>query len=545
MPRKFLGVLAFLIGLLTGALLMRGWMDEKITLPGLPVPPAHIADPGETPRSDESGSEPGPGGTSQSPTSLPTPTQAPSPTLTPTLEPITGPTPVFGELTTLDNGWLFTAPEKIVIGPEVLSNGVINLVGESGTVYRLNPDGSPRNELTLPEFPENDPDEPVSFNCVSFYEDGTITACTPDNFFALNSDGNIRWEFSMTGSRPFVSGFGEFLPAPFVARFGDIFLQLDSTYTLYAYTLADGLLWQYPFEAGFREDFYSPAVGEDQAYFVDAQGTLYAFSREGLAWTYDPEEGLRAASSPILAPDGNLYYVLTNGTNGRLQSLTPTGEPRWRTNLNTFRFYTLPDYSVGGQYIYVTDDLVRSDTGELASMAFPYEVDAFIRGEDGFDYLLTGNNVIRWQVGPDGFESLHTSRFNAEGLQTFSAPRVRVYPSQITEMEYFTQNGPYLVWLNPDGEVMNALQLDWSLVRIDLQEPGEVSLAVCEQHLIEMQLACRKYVAGNQDPVWETTIGGISGNFNPFFGLLFRNGQLYVLTDEQNLYVLNLEITAP
>jgi len=534
MPRKFLGPLAFLIGILIGGLLVRGWLDGTIAIPGLPALPVPIATPERISRVDGNELESEPEGESQSATILPTPAQTLSPTPTPTLEPITGSTPVFGSLTILDNGWLFTAPEKIVVGPEVLSNGIINLVSESGTVYRLNPDGSAREELILPPFDY----DPESFYIpISFFDDGTITVRAPDKIYIINPDGSIRWEIPITLSAE--------SSIQFVAAFGDIFLQLDSTQTLYAYTLADGLLWQYTFENGFREDFFGPSMDETQAYYVDTQGTVFAFTREGLAWTYDPEEGLKAASGILLAPDGNLYYVLTNGTNGRLQSLTPAGEPRWRTDLNTFRFYTTPDYSVGGQHIYVSEDLARADTGELASVEFPYEVEAFIRGEDGFDYLLTGDNVIRWQVGPDGFESMHTSRFNAEGLQTFSAPRVRVYPSQITEMEYLTQNGPYLVWLNPDGEVMNALQLGWNLVRINLQEPGEVSLTVCEQHLLEKQLACRKYVAGNQDPVWETTIEGVSGSFNPFLGLLLRNGQLYVLTEEQNLYVLNLEVPTP
>jgi outer membrane protein assembly factor BamB len=525
MKRTPLGNLTFLIGIFVGALLMRGWLDGKI--PFLGTPPVQIAETEGSPLSGDNEL----GGDAATATSVPTPTQAPSPTPTPTLEPVAGPPPTFGGLTQLDNGWLFTAPEKIVIGPEVLSNGVINLVGESGTVYRLNPDGSAREELSIPSF-EYDPES--FYVPISFYDDGTITLRAPDKIYAVNPDGTIRWEIAITLS---VEG-----STPFVASFGDIFLQLDSTRTLFAYTLADGLLWQYTFETSFREDFFSPAVDDQQAYYVDSAGTLYAFSREGLAWTYDPEEGLKAASAAIIAPDGNLYYVLTNSTIAHLQSLTSTGEPRWRTLLNTFRFFTLPDYSVGGQYIYVSEDLVRADTGALASIEFSYEVEAFIRGEDGFDYLLTGDNVIRWQVGPEGFQSLHTSRFNAEGLDSFSAPRVRVYPSQITEMEYFTQNGTYLVWLNPDGEVMSALQLDWNLVRINLQEPDEISLTVCEQHVIEKQLTCKKYTAGNQDPVWETTIEGIDGSFNAFFGLLIRSGQMYLLTDEMNLYVLELEI---
>jgi outer membrane protein assembly factor BamB len=526
MTRTQIGNLTFLMGILAGALFMRVWLNGNP--PFLPAPPTPLAQTDGTPAAGASESEPETGENAATVTPLPTATPLPTPT--PTLEPLTGPTPAFGGLTRLDNGWRFTAPERIVIGPQVLSNGIINLISEDGTVYRLNPDGSAREEFTLPEFAYN----PDSFSLpATFYDDGTLTLRTPDKIYAVNPAGAVRWEIPMT-----FSSEGAVLPE---ATLGDLFLQLDSTNTLHAYTLADGERWQFTFENSFREDFFAPAVDETHAYFVDSPGIVYAFSREGLAWTFTPEERLKAASAPTLTPDGNLYYVLTNNSKGFLQALTPTGEPRWQTELTTFSFYTLPDYSVGG-YIFVKEDLVRAGTGELAAVEFPYEVDAFIRGEDGFDYLLTGNNVIRWQVGPAGFESLHTSQFNVESLQTFSDPRVRVYPSQITEMEYFTQNGPYMVWLNPDGEVMNAFALDWNAVRLNLQQEGETSLTLCQQSLIEETLECQKYVAGTQDPVWETVIEGISGSFNPFFGLVIQNGQLYILTDEMNLYALALEI---
>ncbi|GAB4579149.1 MAG: hypothetical protein Fur0022_18870 [Anaerolineales bacterium] len=527
MNRAQLGNLTFLIGMIAGAILMRGWLNGN--LPFLPSPPTAMAETDRVPAADENGAGTELGETPA--TVTPIPTATPIPTPTPTLEPITGPTPAFGGLTTLENGWLFTAPERIIIGPEVLSNGIINLVSETGKVYRLNPDGTAREELLLPAFEYN----PESFYIpISFHDDGTITVRAPDKIYAVNPDGTLRWEIPIT-----LSTEGSILPE---AQLGELFLQLDSTHTLYAFTLADGLLWQHTFENGFRDDFFFPATDENQAYFVDKEGLLYAFSREGLAWTFTPEERLNAASAPIVGLDGHVYYVLTSGSKGFLQSTTALGESRWQTELATFSFYNMPDYSVTGAYIFVKDDLILAETGELVSVEFPYEVDTFIRGEDGADYLLTGDHVIRWQVGPEGFESLHTSRFNPEGLQTFSNPRVRIFPSQITEMEYFTQNGPYLVWLNPDGEVMNVFQLDWNIVRINIAQPGETSLTYCEQQRIENQLTCKKYVAGNQAPIWETVIEGISGGFNPFLGLLIRNEQMYVLTDEMNLYVVALVI---
>ncbi|HNB52193.1 MAG TPA: PQQ-binding-like beta-propeller repeat protein [Anaerolineales bacterium] len=526
MTRANIGTLTFLFGILAGALLMRGWLDGKI--PFLDAPPTQTADTGESPASSDG--DPDLGGVPNA-SATPSSTATPVPTPTPTLEPLTGPTPAFGGLTALENGWRFTAPEKIVFGPEVLSNGIVNLVGESGTVFRLNPDGTAREAISLPNFAY---DPSLFYIPINFYDDGTITVRAPDKIYAVNADGTVRWEIPLN-----LSSEGSILPE---AHLGDLFLQLDSTNTLFGYTLADGLLWQYPFENSFRDDFYAPAMSGTEAYFIDKAGILYAFSREGLVWSYEPGERLKAASSPVLGPDGTLYYVLTSGTKGFLQALSPTGEPLWQTELATPSFYNSPDYTVGGTYIFVKDELIRADTGERAAIEFPYKVDAFIRGEDEADYLLTGSNVIRWQVGANGFESLHTSSFNAEGLTSFTAPRVRVYSSQITEMEYFTEKGPYLVWLNPDGEVMNVFQLDWNIIRVNLQQPGETSLTLCEQHLIENQLECKKYVAGTPDPIWDTIIEGISGSFDPFMGFRFMNGQLYVLTDEVNLYVLTLAV---
>lgn len=502
---------------------MRGWLNGN--LPFLPSPPTPLAATDGTPAAEDLA----PGETA--PTATPVPTATPLPTPTPTLEPATGPTPAFGGLTMLDKGWMFTLPEKIVYGPEVLSNGIINLVGESGTVYRLNPDGSAREELTLPNF-EYDPNN--FYIPISFFDDGTITVRAPDKIYAVNADGTLRWELPLT-----LSAEGAILPE---GKLGDLFLQLDSTNTLFAYTLADGLLWQYTFENSFREDFYAPAVDDQQAYYVDSKGILYAFSAEGLAWTYQPQEGLKAASSPIIAPDGNVYYMLTNNSKGFLQSVTPAGESRWTTQMNTFLFYNMPDYTVGGQYIFVKEDLVRAETGELAPVEFPYDVAAFVRGEDGFDYLITGDNVIRWQIGPDGFESLHTVHYSTENIQTFNVPQVRIYPTQLTEIRYFTQNGTLLVWISSEGEVLNTFQIDWNAIQIFPDQNDEASVTLCEQNATDKQLVCKKYAPGSQAPVWEATVSGISGIFNAFGGLLIRNGQLYAMADQMNLYVLTLEI---
>lgn len=523
MTRAQLGNLTFIFGLVLGALLMRVWLGGN--LPFLPSPPTPPAQADGNPGTDNASAA------ETLPTATPIPTATPLPTPTATLEPISGPTPAFGGLTLLENGWLFTVPEKIINAPDVRSNGIVNLVGESGTVYRLNPDGTAREEIILPEF-EYDPNN--FYIPISFFDEGTITVRTPNKIYAVNPDGTLRWEFPLT-----ISAEGSVLPE---AQLGDLFLQLDSTKTLFAYTLADGLLWQYTFENGFREDFYAPAVDAQQAYFVDITGLLYAFSAEGLTWTLPAGERLRAASAPIIAPDGNVYYMLTDQTKGFLQSVTPTGEQRWTTELTTFLFYTLPDYTVGGQYIFVKQDLVRADTGELAPVEFPYEVNTFIRGDDGADYLLTGDNIIRWQIGPEGYESLHTVHYSTENIRSFSPPLVRVYASQITEIRYFVQNGMIFVWLNPDGEVMNTFTIGWKTVQILPENPDEISLTLCDQSPTEKQLICKKYVPGSQDPVWETVISDMSGEINVFGGLLIRNGQLFAVSEQMNLYVINLEL---
>lgn len=525
MNRKSLGNLTFFVGIFIGGLAMRGWLEGNLAFPGLPTPPPRIADPGATPRSDPD--ETSPVGATAPVEATPTQTPTPTPTLVPPAEP----TPALEGLILLESGWTFTTPERLAMRPIVTGNGVIYLLGESGTLYALNPDGTPRMQIALGDFLD-----------VRVFDDGTILVHAPERVYALEPNGSPRWEFSV---QPAV-GNASMIFQPDQA---ELFVLLGVENMVHAFTLADGLLWEYTLENGLRDESSHPSGdGEGNVYYVDRRGILYAFTAAGLAWTYVPEEGLRAASDPVIGPDGHLYYVLTTGTEGRLQSITREGQPRWRTNLKTFRFYTRPEFSAAGEYVFVREDLVRADTGALVdSLEFPFDVHAFIKGEDGFDYLLTGNNVIRWQVGPGGFEMLNTVTFNAEGLDTFSQPQVRVYATGLVELFYTTRDGPYLVWLSPEGDVLLAQPFEWSDVRLFLGRP-DPELVLCS-FVRDLGFHCRKFVPGSAEPVWEQAyfagaLEGVPGLFDrqPYY----RNGRLYLITTLEDvrmrLYVADAQI---
>ncbi len=457
-----------------------------------------------------------------------TPTPAPSPT--PTLAPISGPTPIFAGAAPLEDGWSWLAPEPILFSPVILPNGVVNLVGESGTIYVLNPDGSPRALLTLPNYETFTSDYGLS---VEFDEDGRALAIARQKVLAVGPDNTLLWEFAFHYDGE--SGF-------FTYKSGEVHYLLDGALTLYAYTAADGLLWHFPLENGLRDEYIEPEPGEAGGlYLTDRLGVLYAFNATGLAWSFDPG-GLRSASDPTLGPDGNLYYVVTGGTRGTLLSVTPAGQERWRTNLETIRYYNQPVFTADGRHIRVGDNFVEAASGAFVPVAFPFEVRMFITGRDGHDYLLTGSHVIQWQIGPEGVETAQDVVVNLEGMESFQTPLIDVFETGVIQVQIFDQDGIQFSWIAPDGTVLTVQPLAYSQIRF-VTNPGAAELVWCGQDLQARTVSCFKTGPESRNPIWEFTLSGIEGSVDGFQSpVVYQNGWLYLLAGFRDLYVIEVVI---
>jgi outer membrane protein assembly factor BamB len=419
------------------------------------------------------------------------------------------------------------------LGPEVQPNGVIVVVTKAGDLVELNPDGSPRAKFVLPDFNFENEENPF-WGPINFFEGGITVVTTAQEIYALDEAGEQLWSFPVTLE------LSANLPATQAS--GSLLFQFDSTGMLYAYSADDGLRWQFKPENPLRDEFQTMAKDDaGDVYFADKAGTLYAFTPDGPAWQLPPPENLRAASDVVIGPDGNLYYVLTGGSAGRLVSVTPEGTVRWDTRLETPNFYKNPVFNVDGQFAVVNDDFVDAGTGQLASLDIPFEVDLLIPGEDGSDYLMSGSSIVRWQVGDAGYETLAIFHINDSGINNFTPPMVQVLEDGWIRLLYFSQNGQTLILLDQDGNTRMSRLIRYS--EIQMGTPNLKATVLCEFSLDEHALNCAEYGPDSADPAWQVSFTGIDGKLTGYpFPVFYQNGRFYVVTDDQNLYVFEEKI---
>ena len=473
------------------------------------------------------------------PTALPpTPVSINIPTGTPaaenpagTQEASAGPADDFTAASALPNGWGWRAPEALFGQIRILADKTIVLPGESGAVYFLNPDGSPRGKI---ENQFNESEKHIEWSDF-FFDDMTVLSITSERVFAVHPDLGLRWEF------PVIVTSDEYWPQFYSGV--DFWLVVDTANMLYALTPEEGLLWSYTLDGVPNNEFLSVAGGANGVFYAsEAGGNLYAFNRDGVLWSFDPGENLRSATDPVVGPDGRIYYVVTSGTFGILVSIGQDGVEQWRTRLETFRFYQPPAFSAGGVYAYIDEDFVSMQTGQLASVEFPFNVDAVYPGEDGFDYLITGHHIIRWQIGPEGFEQLKDIVVNIENFGGFFTPFLHIHPDGLIEFNIFGESGAQLIWINSNTDAVETNLIPHSHILFQTQ-PGSAEYARCEADAETGNINCSKSIPGVADPIWSLAIDGI---YSPTPGFLpvvnYTDGRLFVMPDPFKLFAFDLEI---
>lgn len=442
-----------------------------------------------------------------------------------------GPAEDFITAAALQNGWNWRSPETLTGRQHILADGTIVLEAESGAVYFINPDGSPRASLAGGL---NEGEERIAWSNY-YFDDMSVLNITAERVFAIHPDLGLRWEF------PVEITSEEYWPQYYP---GDNFrLIVDTANNMYAFTLEDGLLWTYSLDGVPNGEYLTVATGSGGVFYAaEAGGNLFAFDRNGVKWSFDPGENLRAASDPVVGADGRVYYVITSGTFGTLISLGPDGSERWRTRLDTFRFYEAPSISAGGVYVYVDEDFVAVESGRLTALDFPYTVDAIYSGEDGYDYLITGHHIIRWRIGPDGFEQLNDIVVNLENFGGFFAPFLHIHPDGLIEFRLFTDRESQLVWIDSNTAAVEVHSIPYSQILFRTRT-GEIEFTRCDADADSSSISCAKNIPGLEDSVWSLTIDGIfspTPGFSP--AINYIDGRLYIMPDPLNLYAFDLEI---
>lgn len=248
--------------------------------------------------------------------------------------------------------WNFPTPDWIDSTPAIGSDGTIYFGCWDGNLYALNPDGTKKWSLSVGAYVSASP---------AIGPDGTIYVGTGDgNFCAVNPDGTLKWLF------PTLYWIDS---APAIAPDGTIYIGSEDN-NFYAINPNGTLKWQY----GTGNDIVSsPAIAADGTVYVGSRDlNLYAFAPDGtLKWKFGTADMIEA--SPVLAADGTIYFATTGG---RVYALNRDGTQKWE----------YPDASQPALNGIYSTPAVRAD----GSLVFG--------SSDNAVFALSANGTLLWKA---------------------------------------------------------------------------------------------------------------------------------------------------
>ena len=285
------------------------------------------------------------------------------------------------------------------------------------------------------------------------------------------------------------------------------------------------VIWQNPLET--KPVGFPLATAAGAVLLRDEKAGLSAFDSKGLRWRFQPEVASYPANGLVAGPDGTIYYVVTNFSKGFIQAVSPEGKGLWATEVRTNSFYDPLRISADGRWLFLAEEVIDTQTGKLFDFQPPVKIDEFIPGEDGKNYLRSGNTVMEWEISSGEFKILHKADWGAEAATRLRPPYLtRVDSNSVIWLYYQMQ----LVWLSPDGTIIGTHNFDWSK-DILLSEDTGTSLRLCRFDAGDSSLECEAYHPGETKPFWKETVSGI-----PSYDSIIANGDsLYISTHENEL----------
>lgn len=200
--------------------------------------------------------------------------------------------------------WTISLSHTVESTPAILLDGRIAFDAANGTLFVLNPDGSPSWSF----------ETGVTCTCTetspAIGRDGTIYFASGEILYALYPDGSVRWTYDSVY---------DIVGPPAVTPDGVVYLPSGA---LIAVDANGAFLWQSPLFAPQG----TPAIGVDGTIYVNSASPihLYALTPDGALKWRNPvvggaDPGL--ASSPAIGADGTIYVGETVDVGGEADGL--------------------------------------------------------------------------------------------------------------------------------------------------------------------------------------------------------------------------------
>lgn len=394
--------------------------------------------------------------------------------------------------------WSTPLPDNISYGPIVSGSGASYLVTQANHLLIVDPDGRLASDVPLPA----------------------------DLYMARDVDG------SLTG--------GVVQPAILTSN---VCLVMTSENQIVAYDPGGEQRWSYEFE---HPPTLRPVVSGDAYYVLDAQAQLYKFTAEGLAWVFTPTAANRLANGPLIAPDGTIYYTITNLGNGFIQAVSVDGEGLWTEVIATSFFYHDPQLSLDGRYLFLHRDIYDLQAGERLVLDIPFTITRFQPGHDGLNYMVSERTILQFQIRNQNFELLNSARVG------------QYLPGQMLTYRFFDVSEDGIIWLyifggGPGGQVI-FLTTDGQELRVHQTDPGyrfgrrsfdPSQLTECTYQAEAMALTCEVYGVASEQPLRTAVVTGVP-DFTASDRVWFSDdGLIYLVSNGGELLKIDLGLDSP
>jgi len=268
-----------------------------------------------------------------------------------------------------------------------------------------------------------------------------VTYLPNGSYMALDANGTLEIinANNMTTAIVNLSG-GPFLTTPVLGANGLVYIAGEDN-QIHAVAANGAVQWTFSAFTGSDRLGGGVALGPNgNVYAATDEGELYAINGQNgtLLWSVQPAASNfgDVLSTPIVAPDGTIYYTAKGNKNGHLFAVTPTGAFQWTfVAPGKYGFYQTPLVGADGTvYVASLDERVfalypdgslryeaQFDGKILARPALSSDGSLYVGTDSDELYALNPDGSIRFTFDPNTGAFITSPLLSADGSRLFVA----------------------------------------------------------------------------------------------------------------------------